>query len=154
MGGEECFGELYCLKNDFPGEWIISIIERINALQCIFGVESQIKPNGINVVYKVKWGLEESDTLGKVISSFLVRSYITKIFRKFNPDGEECIYLIPINLVLSTLDRDYTILVNKECIQTIMTILNHPHFSGCTSVEEIEKRLPNVKDLNNRFTKD
>ena len=66
MGDEECFGELYCLKNDSVGEWISSIIERISALHCIFGVESEVQPNGINIVYKVIWGLEESFTLGKL----------------------------------------------------------------------------------------
>ena len=154
MGNEECFGKLYCLENVSQGKWISNIIERISSLHCIFGIQSPRKHNGIKIGYKVKWGLEDSEPLGKVIASFIVRSYITKRYRKVDPDGGELIYVIPINLVLSTIEREYTALINKHCIQSIISILNHPHFSGCTSIEEIEEGTRSVKDFNNRFTKD
>ena len=45
-------------------------------------------------------------------------------------DGAKITYLSPVNLVLDTVNMDYTSIVNKEVVESIITILNHPHFKG------------------------
>ena len=56
-----------------------------------------------------------------------------------------------MNLVLDTVNVQYTSIVNKEVIESIVTILNHPHFKGCCSIGDIQKKIASVGDLNERF---
>ena len=36
-------------------------------------------------------------------------------------------------------------------VESIITILNHPHFKGCHSIEDIQKKIASVNNLNERF---
>lgn len=153
-GTTECFGELYCLKSDNYGKWIEDIKYRISKLYCVMnGKKTSKVPNGINIIHKPDNNIDNDvQRLGLDIASFLVRSQITK--RRSKISEEEVItYLTPVNIILDSIDRDYTTLINHKAVQNIITILNHPHFKGCNSIKEIQDMIPTVKDLNGRFKK-
>ena len=144
-------GELYCMP-DSSGEWIDKIKERIAKLYYSFGEVTKELPNGINV-FNIMNLNQPSDKLGESIASFIVRSYIIKLIKKELDDGSKLTYTTPVNLFLDSFDKEFTVLINKEAIESIKTILNHTHFKGCSNRKEIEGKIPSVKGLNIRFNK-
>lgn len=148
MGRTKSYGNLFHYQYDYSGEWIQGLIQRISYLSCDFEEPSNNLLNGINV------SLRKSimdNLLGKDISQFMVCSYIVKNKVKKCKDGAKIAYLSPVNLVLDTINVQYTSIVNQEVIESIVTILNHPHFKGCCSIEDIQKKIALVDDLNGRF---
>ena len=85
--------------------------------------------------------------LGVNIANFLINAYIIRIQSVYKDDGESFTYLSPVNLVLDTLDKDFISLINKECIASIKSILNHPHFSECKNQKHISDACSSVKEL-------
>ena len=145
---EECFGELYCLPLN-EGKWNQDIIQKMSILNCSFNNEITHEiPNGINISYIN----HNSFKLGEEISSFIIRSYLIKYISHINVNGENYSYLAPVNIFLESIDRSYSTLINQNAIENMKTILNHPHFSTCKTIDDIKKEIQSVKDLNLRFT--
>ena len=149
MGHTKSYGNLFQYKYDYSGEWIQGLIQRISSLSCDFGEPSSNLLNGINV--SLRKSMMDNNLLGKEISQFIVCSYMVKNMVKKCKDGAKITYLSPVNLVLDTINAQYTSIVNKEVIESIVTILNHPHFKGCHSIGDIQKKIASVDDLNGRF---
>tara|TARA_B100000579_G_scaffold112214_1_gene89755 strand:+ start:3088 stop:3615 length:528 start_codon:yes stop_codon:yes gene_type:complete len=149
MGRTLSYGNLFQYQYDYSGKWIQGLIQRISSLSCDFGEETNILLNGINV--SLRKNIMDNNLLGKEISQFIVCSYMVKNKVKRCKDGAKITYLSPVNLVLDTVNLHYTSIVNKEVIESIITILNHPHFKGCCSIEDIQKKIALVDDLNERF---
>ena len=143
------YGDLFHYQFDYSGEWIQGLIQRISYLSCDFGEETKDLLNGINV--SLRNNMVDNNLLGKEISQFMVCSYMVQNIVKKCKDGAKITYLSPVNLVLDTINVQYTSIVNKEVIESIITILNHPHFKGCCSIEDIQKKIASVDDLNGRF---
>ena len=143
------YGDLFHYQFDYSGEWIQGLIQRISYLSCDFGEETKDLLNGINV--SLRNNMVDNNLLGKEISQFMVCSYMVQNIVKKCKDGAKITYLSPVNLVLDTINVQYTSIVNKEVIESIITILNHPHFKGCCSIGDIQKKIPSVGDLNERF---
>ncbi len=142
----ECFGELYTLPSS-QGEWLDNLIERMSSLKCSFGEKTEVLPNGIDLSYTNDSG----EYIGKEISSFCTRSYLIRYIGVIKPDGTYYSYLAPVNIVIHSIDRNYSKLINKEAVESMKTILNHPHFDQCKSVGNIKEWIHLVKDLNLRF---
>ena len=149
MGLTLSYGNLFQYQYDYSGEWIQGLIQRISYLSCDFEEPSNNLLNGINVT--LRKSMMDNNLLGKEISQFMVCSYMVKNKVKKCKDGAKITYLSPVNLVLDTVNVQYTSIVNKEVIESIVTILNHPHFKGCCSIEDIQKKIASVDDLNERF---
>ena len=149
MGRTLSYGNLFYYQFDYSGEWIQGLIQRISSLSCEFGEESKDLLNGINV--SLRKSIMDNNLLGKEISQFMVCSYMVKNMVKKCKDGAKITYLSPVNLVLDTINAQYTSIVNKEVIESIITILNHPHFKGCCSIGDIQKKIASVGGLNERF---
>ena len=143
------YGDLFHYQFDYSGEWIQGLIQRISYLSCDFEEPSNNLLNGINV--SLRNNMVDNNLLGKEISQFMVCSYMVQNIVKKCKDGAKITYLSPVNLVLDTINVQYTSIVNKEVIESIVTILNHPHFKGCCSIEDIQKKISSVDDLNGRF---
>ena len=141
----ENYGELYCLEKTGQGEWMDKIIKLIAGLKCIFGGNTPELPNGISVTKRDVHGV----LIGTILSSFLLRTYIIKVYKKYVDDNQDLSYLSPINLILDAYNsyEDYGI----QIINSIETILNHPHFSNCKSIDDICKKIIDIKHLNRRF---
>lgn len=163
---EEPFGELYCLKtDDFTPEeqleiekmntWNQKIVRKMSTLHCEFTTPSHILPNGINVVQKKHINLFNPGIfeLGKGISKFILNTYLVKrIVKVDETNGEKILtYNSPVNVFLDKIDKQFVSILNNSSIESIKSILNHPHFTGCKSVQDIQNRIPTVKDLNKRF---
>ena len=146
----ECFGELYHLPCSYDGVWMKRLIRNMSELHCIFGERTQMTPNGIEVT-RIRDTHNPENRIGSIIAYFIISSYITKHLVKFNADGGRFTYLSPVNIVLETIDPEFITNVNQECLESIITILNHPHFEECFSVKDIETQLPSVQNLNDRF---
>ena len=149
MGRTLSYGNLFQYQYDYSGKWIQGLIQRISSLSCDFEEPSNNFLNGINVT--LRKSMMDNNLLGKEISQFMVCSYMVKNKVKKCKDGAKITYLSPVNLVLDTINVQYTSIVNKEVIESIVTILNHPHFKGCCSIEDIQKKIASVDDLNGRF---
>ena len=143
---EECFGELYTLPSS-QGEWLDNLIERMSILRCSFEEKTENLPNGIDLSYTNLFG----EQIGKEISSFSARSYLIRYLGVIKPDGTYFSYLAPVNIVIHSIDRNYTKLINKEAVESMKTILNHPHFDKCKNVGDIKEWTHLVKDLNLRL---
>lgn len=141
----ENYGELYCLEKTGQGEWMNKIIKLIAGLKCIFGENTPELPNGISVTERDDQGV----LIGTILSSFLLRTYIIKVYKKYVEDNQVFSYLSPINLILNAYNsyEDY----GKKTINSVETILNHPHFSNCKSIDDICKKIIDIKHLNRRF---
>ena len=134
------YGKLYILNNYITGKWLNNVIQILTNLYCDFIKKSDEYHNGIkiNIDY-------EGNNISKNIAIFLVNCYIIKYEHIDKEDGEELIYLSPINIVLDRINRsDY-------CLNEINTILNHPHFEGCTNINDINDKILTIPNLNNRF---
>ena len=70
---------------------------------------------------------------------------------KVDPDGLLCTYRAPVNLILNSINKEYVSIINNKCIEQIKTILNHPTFEGCKTLNDIKSRFMIVKHLNERF---
>ena len=149
MGRTKSYGDLFHYQFDYSGEWIQDLIRRISSLSCEFEEPSSNLLNGINV--SLRKSMMDNNLLGKEISQFIVCSYMVKNMVKKCKDGAKITYLSPVNLVLDTINVQYTSIVNKEVIESIITILNHPHFKGCCSIGDIQQKIESVDDLNGRF---
>ena len=78
-----------------------------------------------------------------------MRSYIIKKYTISKPNGERFTYLTPVNIILDNyLNKDAS-----TCVESIKTILNHPHFKGCKDINDIIKKINHVNDLNKRYKK-
>ena len=122
---------------------LISIISQLNY---DFNEITKILPNGINIIYDP---LKQDNVIGDIISAFLVRSYIIKQYTITKDSGERFTDLRPVNIILDNyLDNDIS-----TCLDSIKTILNHPHFRGCKNINDITKKIEYVNDLNMRFNK-
>lgn len=143
---EENYGALYCLEDGGRGEWLQGVISIISLLNYDFKEVTDHLPNGINIIYDP---LKRDNVIGEVISSFLVRCYIIRRITIIKDSGEKFSYLSPVNLILDT----YLNKKNSSCLDSIRTILNHPHFQGCKSIEDITKKIDDVEDFNTRFKK-
>ena len=150
------YGELFHQPNSFTcsGKWMNNLIERISKLKCECTFVSDNLHNGINVSLCKK---SNTNILGKEIAKFLVLSYIVKNKSKTlknNGENGDLTYQRIVNLVLDTIDYEYVSIVNKEVIESIITILNHPHFKDCHNIEDIHKKILTIKTLNHFNTKD
>ena len=150
MGRTKSYGDIFHYKFDYSGEWIQGLIQRISYLSYEFEGPSNDLLNGINI--SLRESVMDNNILGKEIAQFMVCSYIVKNKVKKCKDGAKISYLSPVNLVLDTVNVHYTSIVNKEVIESIITILNHPHFKGCCSIGDIQKKIASVDDLNGRFS--
>ena len=146
---EEHYGELYCLPNYYNGEWNDNLIHEMSELKIIFEEITDKLPNGINI--KINNEQSNTDLLGNVISSFLIRSYLIKYLAKYGTDGASISYLSPVNIILDSIDGKYPNLVSEKTIQNIISILNHPHFENSYSIYDLQCKLLSVKNLNSRF---
>ena len=145
------YGKLYHHRADITGEWMQGLIQRIGSLSCEFFVESDNLMNGIKVSLHQK-GTLNKDLLGKEIAEFMVCSYVIKHRIKVCTEtGATMSFLPHVNIVLDTINNNYITIVNKEVIESINTILNHPHFEGCDSIEKIQHKIQSVEGLNGRF---
>ena len=146
------YGKLFHHRADITGEWVQGLIQRISALSCEFHVESDNHINGINVSLRKKSVVDTDDILGEEIAEFMVCSYVIKNKKKVCKDSEETMTFHPhVNIVLDTLNNDYVTIINKEAIESINTILNHPHFKGCNSLEDVQGAIQSVEELGGRF---
>ena len=146
------YGKLFHHQADITGKWIQGLIQRISALSCEFDVESDNFMNGINVSLRKKSVVDTKEILGEEIAEFMVCSYVIKNRKKVCKDTGETMTFHPhVNLVLDTLDNNYVTIINKEVIESINTILNHPHFNGCNSIEEVQEAIQSVEELGGRF---
>ena len=143
---QETRGEIYTLPSS-KGIWLDNIIKRMSSLYCTFEEKTDTLPNGINLSYKNISG----EQIGPEISSFIMRSYIIKKVLTVNIDGKKTFYLSPVNIVIDSIDRSYTKLINKKAVDNIKIILNNHHFKQCKNVDDIKEWIHLVKDLNLRF---
>ncbi|MBG02271.1 MAG: hypothetical protein CL470_08380 [Acidimicrobiaceae bacterium] len=144
-------GELYHLKRIHNGEWLCKVINLMSFLYCFSGQKTKERPNGFRVSKVSKMMDNEKRYLfDKTLSQFLISTYIIKKVTIIKMDGESFTYLTPINLILDSLTKDYRSILNDKCIYHIDTILNHPYFKKCKNILDIKKRIPSVKDLNER----
>ncbi len=168
---EASYGKLFHLPpvEDTCGKWNQQLINKLGSLYCYFEEKNKSLPNGINIFNKKNGWMEEEEglqPLGEYISSFLVNSYLVKNITitcygdMSNSEDEDnggdddtgiITYLSPVNIVIDTIDRNYTSIINKEAISSIKTILNHPAFNKCTSLNDIKKVIPTIQNLNDRF---
>ena len=154
---EESSGELYTLPYLVIGKWLQERLNQISKLFCSFGEKSESLPNGIDI-YKTHRGYKKNQQhVGINIALFLVSAYLVKNFIRIKGIDERISYIKPINIVLETLDSDSDsdniTKINQSCIESMKTILNHPHFENCREIEDIIQSFPSVKDLNHRFGK-
>ena len=142
------YGPLFHHQIDYSGKWIQSIIQKISSLSCVFEGVSDSLHNGINVKDTSKL-----TQLGDVIAKFMVGSYITKNIIKSNDvTGERFTVSHVINIVLFSIDeKEECNIINKAVIESIVSILNHPHFQGCNCIDDIHRKLSSVEDLNKRY---
>jgi len=145
------YGRLFHHKLDYSGKWIKDIIQQISDLHCIFGEESSDNPNGISIhnpgdIFKL------DQSLGEDIAKYLVSSYITQNTRKYgNTKNEYFTVKYVLNIVLYYIDPSSPNRINKKTLDCIIIILNHPHFKGCKSIDDIKKKLSLTDNLNDRF---
>ena len=59
--------------------------------------------------------------------------------------------LSPVNIVLYSIDDCDK--CGLKTLRSIETILNHPHFYGCKSPQQIQEKIPLIEGLNERFNK-
>ena len=155
------WGELFRNDINYDGKWIQGIIQEISALLIIHKKTTKHIPNGIHIgssnirYYNMAGGFlsEEAEPpkLGIEIDKFIVGSYITKRVLRYNPEPDEKFTTLnTINIVLNGINKNSS-LINKEVINNIITILNHPHFKGCNNVNDIQDKIQSVAYLNNRF---
>ena len=154
MSDDNCYGRLFHHEIDYSGEWIKDIIQRISKLHCMFGKCTSNNPNGISIYNPgdiFKLGL----SLGEDIAKCIVSLYITKNTRKYGDTDEEYFIVKHVtNIVLFYIDQEKFTklnLINKRAIESIVIILNHPHFKGCKTIDDIKGKLPSIDNLNDRF---
>tara|TARA_Y100000996_G_C22012542_1_gene433354 strand:- start:14 stop:484 length:471 start_codon:yes stop_codon:yes gene_type:complete len=144
------FGKLYCSGDEISGEWIEKVAKTVSNLRYSFEECSKELYNGINIYHADDEG-GSSDTLGMIISSFIINSKIKKNMTKYSDEGDVVEYTPIVNIFLESINDNSTSIINKEAIESIIIILNHPHFSGCKSIEDIEKKIPSVNSFNSRY---
>tara|TARA_B100000686_G_C16722579_1_gene935843 strand:+ start:910 stop:1443 length:534 start_codon:yes stop_codon:yes gene_type:complete len=145
----QSYGKLFHHANEYAcsNKWMKGLIQRISSLSCEFDLESKDLSKRINVSHR-KGITDDKENLGKGVAQFLVCSYMIKNMIKVSyKSGELITYHPPVNLILDSVNVDYTSIVNKEVIESIQVILNHPHFEGCNSIEDIQKKIPSVEKL-------
>ncbi len=147
---KECFGKIYRLKNNINQGWNLKTKQLISSLCLDFNEKTKELPNGINIVRRPKSKISDKG-IGMNIASFIMETYITEVIRMINDNGEQIVRLIPINIFLNSIDREYISTINKEAIESIKSIFNHPHFKDCDSKYEIEKKISDVPCFNERF---
>ena len=132
-------GKLYILDNDIKGKWIKNVIMLLNNLRCDFIEKSKIYENGIkiNMAY-------EGDIISNNMAIFLVNCYIMKE-EEIHLDDGMITYFSPVNIVLNEIN------IADNCLNEINTILNHPHFKDCNNINDINKKIFSVPNLNDRF---
>ena len=133
------YGKLYILNNNIEGKWIKNVIRLLNTLYCNFIDKCEEYENGIQINLKY-----EGFILSTTISIFLINCYLMKYEEVYNNDGEKFSYLSPVNIVLDEINN------TDSCLNGINTILNHPHFEGCKSINDINNRISTVPNLNDR----
>jgi len=154
MSEGDCYGKLFHHELDYSGEWIKGIIQRMSKLHCMFGEVTLNNPNGISIhnpgdIFKL------DQSLGEDIAKCMVSSYITKNTRKYGDTKHEYFTVKHvINIVLFYIDqKKFTNLnlINQKAIECIVIILNHPHFKGCKTIDDIKGKLSSIDNLNDRF---
>ena len=143
----QSFGKLFHHPNQYAcsSKWMRGLITRISVLSYNFGIESENLPNGISV--SLRKSIMDTALLGKGIAQFMVCSYVAKNKIKICPNGATMTYNPIVNLVLDTVDVNYVSIVNPAVIESIVTILNHPHFKGCNNIEDIQEKIESVSLL-------
>tara|TARA_Y100001970_G_C14084382_1_gene776494 strand:- start:226 stop:975 length:750 start_codon:yes stop_codon:yes gene_type:complete len=149
------YGKLYCLEEMVTwkkkGEWIKKVIKSLSTLYCNFTKITNDLPNGIDIVSS-NCSSSTYPEIGIELSSFLVRSYIMKRYKRVSLDNTETIsYVSPVNLVLQSYDDND--INNNRLIQAIKTILNHPDFSSSSSMEDLLRKTSFIKNFNKRYNK-
>ena len=134
------YGKLYILNNNIEGKWIKNVIRLLNTLYCNFIDKCEEYENGIKINLKY-----EGIVISNTITIFLINCYLMKYEEVYNKDGGIFSYLLPINIVLDEINNI------DNCLNGINTILNHPHFEGCKSINDINNRISTVPNLNDRF---
>ena len=131
----EEYGELKYIKKELIGEWVHQLIQKIGDLY-IYKSNNQfiISKNNNN---------NNNNKLNLNIASFLTRSYLIKI-KNNKLNDENYISMKPHNIILDYCEIDN---LNDLCIFNINLILNHPEFSNCNSIQDIELQIPNIKEL-------
>lgn len=147
----ECFGELYYLPYDNLGEWLMKRIHIISSLYCTFDEKTSELPNGINIYRTSRGYKEDQQIIGLELAKLLVNTYIIKRLNIINQDGSQISYMTPINIVLDTMDSEYITTINKSCIESMKSIINHPYFKSCQNIDDINKSISSIKNLNDLF---
>lgn len=151
MSDDNSYGRLFHHELDYNGKWIKDLIRRISNLHCIFGEESSNNPNGITI-HNPGDIFTLGQSLGEEIAKCMVSSYITQNIKKYGDTRDE--YFIVkhvLNMILFYMDRSFITVVDKKVIESIVIILNHPHFKGCKSIASIQGKIPSIDNLNDRF---
>ena len=151
MSGVYSYGRLFHHELDYSGKWIKDIIQQISVLHCIFGEESSNNPNGISI-HKPSDIFKLDQSLGEEIAKYMVSSYITQNTRKYGATKFEYFTVkYVLNIVLYYIDQKSPTFINNKTIECIIIILNHPHFKGCKTLDDIKKKLLSIDKLNDRF---
>lgn len=154
MSDDNCYGRLFHHELDYNGEWKKDIIQRISKLHCMFGKDTLNNPNGISIhnpgdIFKL------GESLGEDIAKCMVSLYITKNTIKYGNTNEEYFTVKHVvNIVLFYIDpKKFTNLnlINQKAKECIVIILNHPHFKGCKTIDDIKGKLSLIDNLNDRF---
>ena len=151
MGGEGYYGRLFHHEIDYTGKWIKDLIQRISQLHCMFG---EITSNNANGIYIHNPGdiFTLGQSLGEDIAKCMVSSYVTNNFLKYGDTRDEYFTMKrTVNMVLFNVDRGFVTLIDKKTIECIITILNHPHFTGCKTINDIQNKISSISKLNDRF---
>ena len=151
MGGECSYGRLFHHEIDYKGKWIKDLIQRISQLHCMFGEITSNNANGI-YIHNPADIFTLGQSLGEEIAKCMVSSYITKNVLKYGDTRDEYFTIKrTVNMVLFNVDREFVTLIDKKTIECIITILNHPHFTGCKTIDDIQNKIPSISNLNDRF---
>ena len=146
MSEKYSFGRLFHHEIDYNGKWIKDLIRRISNLHCIFGEESSNNPNGITI-HNPGDIFTLGQSLGEEIAKCMVSSYVTKNVLKYGDTRDEYFTMKRIvNMVLFNVDREFVTLIDKKAIECIIIILNHPHFTGCKTIDDIQNKIPSISN--------
>ena len=131
------FGSLVRLDRPLQGPWIQQAVSRMSQLHL------EIDGSAAVTLSRASAGT----ALGLRLADFLYRSYISKIHTT-----EYGQYLDVQNIVLDKCGGNQvdSVVFEEECYRAIETVLNHPAFAKCYSVEDFARRAAHIQVLHFR----
>ena len=146
----EEYGGLYVGHVQF-GDWINKVNILLSQLYYSFIDPTEELKNGIKIFNnesKIPKQFKENKKyylIGDIVSSFLLSSYIIKLISYNIGSSGSMSQLSPVNIVLYSIDDCGK--CGLKTLRSIETILNHPHFNGCKSPQQIQEKIPIIQHI-------